>query len=277
MVDQLGPGRVDARLAQRFQGMVFGQQQIRPALGDRMDLGQRELHDHMGRSCRHLGKGDELGLLAPGGGARNLTQRRLCSQLGIDRPPLVSRDRKRHRSAQEALVRPVTQQQVAHRVMPLRQQRAQVLAVIPLGQPGGQPQQRSVTGGPGSSEESSRAHVCQPPGQPLVVNRSPLLGTHHPALRGYRHQNAQTQDSSVLADPVHRDIRQPPPAIAQQIASRSGRTNANHLVPEGDHGSGDRLLAHAQHLSDAGRRGGPSPQELTQGFVVTAHVEWISE
>ncbi|KDB51238.1 hypothetical protein X805_31700 [Sphaerotilus natans subsp. natans DSM 6575] len=157
--------------------------------------------------------------------------------------------------------------------MSLCEQCTQVLCVAPFCQPGGQPQQRSMTGSPGAPEEARGTHVRQPPGQPFVVNCHALPRLHHPTVRAHRHQPPQTQDLPVLADPVDRHLRQSPSAIPQQVARGSGCTDAHHILSQRQDRPGDCLLTHPQGICQVCSRGRPSPENLAQRFIMAAHVE----
>ena len=66
MVDDVGASSSNAGVAQGLQGVVFGQQQIPPALGNLVFIRQGELHNLMPIAKGGLRKGREFWLFASG-------------------------------------------------------------------------------------------------------------------------------------------------------------------------------------------------------------------
>lgn len=130
------------------------------------------------------------------------------------------------------VARAVAQQQIAHRVMTVRQQGADRLGIAPFVDAGRQAQADGMAVGIGPPQKTLRPHVEQPPGHALAVQLLTLLLLHHVAVRSHGDQQAQTPNPALGIDPVHRQVGKAPVAIAQQVLNGSGGAEPHHLVAQ---------------------------------------------
>ena len=253
-------------LGQHLQGQVLAVQQVTRALIGRAVAAAGELHDHAA-PLRHAA---ELGLLPPGGRARQLALQRAAGQQRV----VVGRGGPCQALAQgvKARERGITHDEVARQVLAAQRQGTQHVVVGPVARVLGQlqigMQLRKV-----APHEALGPHVGQKPGQAVVALAHAIHFIHpegaahqgHHAAKGCGHAcGVDTQDGDVVAHPCHR--------ARQQVALRTRRAHLAHpaRAHQRHEGARHRGLAHAQrvHQLRTGGHAAVAAQGLQDAFSV---------